>query len=174
MNRPIRETPRAVDYGFRPGRTPLLCCRVVKTPPRARRPRPALPTSAISTVADPPAGTVPHPSDNDNEDAMGPHFILFTPSPGNTPTAPARSDALDDAAELRVADSVARHSRADWKRGQHAEPTCHATIRKSFSAGLQPSHPTSWRSCPRTTVLTCQTSRICRIGVDYTQATTTP
>ena len=40
-----------------------------------------------------------------------------------------RSDALGDAVELRLADSVARYSHADWKREQHAEPTCHATMR---------------------------------------------
>ena len=56
-------------------------------------------------------------------------LLRLTPSPGDTPTAYTRSDALGDAAELRFADSVARYSHADWKREQHAEPTCHATIR---------------------------------------------
>ena len=45
------------------------------------------------------------------------------------PTAYKRSDALGNVAELRFADSVARYSHADWKREQHAEPTCHAMMR---------------------------------------------
>ena len=45
------------------------------------------------------------------------------------PTAPTRSEALGDVAEVRFADSVARYSHADWKREQHAEPTCHAAMR---------------------------------------------
>ena len=66
---------------------------------------------------------------------MGTPPLRLTPSPGDTPTAPTRSDALDNAAvldnaaELRFADSVARYSHADWKREHHVEPTCHATIR---------------------------------------------
>ena len=60
---------------------------------------------------------------------MGAPLLRFTPSSGNTPTTPTRSGAIDDAAKLWFADSVARYSHADWKREQHAEPTCHATIR---------------------------------------------
>ena len=56
-------------------------------------------------------------------------LLRLTPSPGDTPTAHTRQDALGDAAELRFADSVARYSHADWKREQRAETTCHATIR---------------------------------------------
>ena len=60
---------------------------------------------------------------------MGTPLLRLTPSPGDTPTAYTRSDALGNAAELRFADSVARCSHDDWKREQHAEPTCHAMIR---------------------------------------------
>ena len=56
---------------------------------------------------------------------MGTPLLRLTPSPGDTPAAPTRSDA----AELRFADSVARYSHAYWKREQHAEPTCHAMKR---------------------------------------------
>ena len=60
---------------------------------------------------------------------MGIPLLRLTPSPGDMPTAHTRSDALGDAAELRFADSVARYSHVDWKREQHAEPTCHAMMR---------------------------------------------
>ena len=60
---------------------------------------------------------------------IGTPLLRLTSSPGDTPTAHTRSDALGDAAELRFADSVARYSHADWKREQHAEPTCHAMMR---------------------------------------------
>ena len=56
----------------------------------------------------------------------------LTPSPGGTPTAYTRSDALGNAAELRSADSVARYLHDDWKLEQHAEPTCHAMMRYVF------------------------------------------
>ena len=59
---------------------------------------------------------------------MGTPLLRLTPSPGDMSTALTKSDALGDAAELRFADSVARYSHADWKREQHAEPTCHAMM----------------------------------------------
>ena len=60
---------------------------------------------------------------------MGTPLLRLTPSPGDMPTPHTRSDALGDAAELRFTDSVARYSHADWKQGQHAEPTCHGMMR---------------------------------------------
>ena len=59
----------------------------------------------------------------------GTPLLRITPFPGDTWTAHTRSDALGDAAELRFAHSVARYSHDDWKREQHAEPTCHAMMR---------------------------------------------
>ena len=57
-------------------------------------------------------------------------LLRLTPSPGDTPTAYTRSDAFRNTAKLRFADSVARYfSHDDWKREQHAEPTCHAMMR---------------------------------------------
>ena len=120
--------PPAVDYCFRPGGPPRPSSRRVTIPPRARRPRPAPPAAATPTLADPPARTIPLSSDYDHAEPMGTPLLQLTPSPGDTPAAPTRSDALDDAAELRFVDSVARYSHADWKREQHAEPTCHITI----------------------------------------------
>ena len=60
---------------------------------------------------------------------MGTLLLRLTPSLGDTPTSHTKSDALSDAAELRFADSVARYPHADWRREQHAEPTCHAMMR---------------------------------------------
>lgn len=45
------------------------------------------------------------------------------------PTAPTEVDVLCGAAELHFVGSVARHSHADLKREQQAEPTCHVAIR---------------------------------------------
>ena len=60
---------------------------------------------------------------------MGTPLLRLTPSTSDTPTAHTRSDALGNAADLRFADFVARYSHDDWKREQHAEPTCHAMMR---------------------------------------------
>ena len=59
---------------------------------------------------------------------MGTPLLRLTPSPGDTPTAHTRPDALGDAADLRFDDSIARYSHADWKGEQHAEQTCHAIM----------------------------------------------
>ena len=112
-----------------PGAGPQPSSRRVTTPPRDRRPRPAPPVAATPTLADPPARTVPLPSDHGHAEPMGTPLLRLTPPPGETPATLTRSDALGNAAELRFANSVSRYSHADWKRQQHAEPTCHATIR---------------------------------------------
>ena len=59
---------------------------------------------------------------------MGTPVLRLTPSPGETPNAHTRSDALGDAAELRFVDSVARYSHVDLEREQHAEPTLHGMM----------------------------------------------
>ena len=123
------KAPPAVDYGFGPRGAPRPSSRRVTTPPRVPRPRPAPPLAKTPALADSPVRTVPLPSDRDHAEPMGTPLLRLTPSPGETTTAPKRSDALRDAAELWFADSVARYSHADWKREQHAEPTCHAAMR---------------------------------------------
>ena len=60
---------------------------------------------------------------------MGTSLLWLTPSPGDTPTAHTRSDALGYAAELRFVDSVARYSHAGWKQEQNAEQMYHAMMR---------------------------------------------
>ena len=77
---------------------------------------------------------------------MGTPLVRLTPSPGDTPTAYTRSDALGNAAELRFADSVARYSHGDWKREQHAEPTCHAMMR-CVSTGRPSVLPPDFLAC---------------------------
>ena len=121
--------PPAVDYGFGPGGAPRPSSRRVITPPRVPRPRPAPPAAATLALADSPVRAVPLPSDRDHAEPMGTSLLRLTPSPGEMPSVPTRSDALGDAAELRFADSVARYSYADWKREQHTESTCHAAMR---------------------------------------------
>ena len=59
---------------------------------------------------------------------MGIPILRLTPPSDDTPTAPTKLDALGDGAELQLADSVARYSRADWEREEQAEPTCHAAM----------------------------------------------
>ena len=136
----------AVDYGFGPGGPSRPSSRRVTTPPRDRRLRAALPAAATPNLADPPARTVPLPSDHDHAEPLGTPLLRLTPSPGDTPTAPTRWDALHDAAELRFADSVARYSHADWKREQNAEPTCNATIRY-ISIGRPSALPPEFLAC---------------------------
>ena len=68
---------------------------------------------------------------------MGTPLLRLTPSPGDTLPAYTRSGTRGNAAELLFADSVARYSHDDWKREQHAEPTCHAQMRY-VSTGLLP------------------------------------
>ena len=128
------KAPPTADYGFEPIGVPRPTSTRVTTPPRARRPPPAPPASAIATLADPPARTVSLQSDHDHAEPIRTPLLRLTTSPGDTPSTLTRSDALDDAAELRLADFVARYSHADWKREEHAESTCHATIRYIFIA----------------------------------------
>ena len=104
---------------------------------------------------------------------MGTPLIRLTPCSGDTSHAHTRSDDFGDAAELRFADSVARYSHADWKRKQHAEPTCHAMMRCVSTAGHRSCRPTFWRATSRTSVHPSQTLRSWRVRVDYTQPTTT-
>ena len=65
------------------------------------------------------------------------------PPPGDTPTAPTKLDALDDAAELHFPDAVAH---ADWGREQQAEPTCHAAMRY-ITVGRPSALPPDFLSC---------------------------
>ena len=140
------KAPPAVDYGFGPGGAPRPSSRRLATPPRARRPRPAPPAAATPTLADPPVRTVPLPTDHVHAEPMGTSLLRLTPSPGDTPTAHTRPDALDDADELRFADSVARCSHADWKREQPAEPTYHAMMRY-LSLGRPSALPPDFLAC---------------------------
>ena len=139
------KAPPAVDYGFGPGGVPRTSSRRVTTPPRARRPWPAPPAATTPTLADPPARSIPLPSDHDHAEPTGTPLLRLTPPPGDTPATLTRSNALD-AAELRLADSVARFSHADWKRKQHAEPTCHATTRY-ISIGRSSVLPPDFLAC---------------------------
>ena len=119
----------AVDYGFGPGGAPRPSFSRVTTPPRASRSRQAPPAAVIpALLADSPVRTVPLPPDRDHAEPMGIPLLRLTPSSGDMPTAPTGSDALGDAAELRLADSVARYSHTDWNREQHAGPTYYAAM----------------------------------------------
>ena len=123
------KAPPTADYGFGPIGVPRPTSTRVTTPPRVRRAAPAPPAAGFPTLADPPARTVPLQSDHDHAEPIRTPLLRLTTPPGDTPSTRTRSDTLDDAAELRLADSVARVSHADWKRKEHAEPTCDATIR---------------------------------------------
>ena len=92
------------------------------------RPRPGPPTAAAPAPAASSVPTVPIPSDRDRAEPVGTPLLWLTPLLGDTPPAPAKLDALGDAAESQCADSVARYSHADWDREQQTEPTCHAAM----------------------------------------------
>ena len=121
--------PLAVDYGSGPGGAPRPPARSVNTAPRIPRQRPTPSIAATPAPASPPVLSVLIPSDRDHAKPMGTPLLLPTSSPGHRPIAPTRSDAVSNAAELGLADSVARYLHVDWKREQHAEPICHATMR---------------------------------------------
>ena len=79
---------------------------------------------------------------------MGSPLLRLPPPLGDTSPAPAKLDALGDAAELQFADSVARYSHADWAREQQAEPTCHAAMRY-ITIGRPLALPADVMSCYR-------------------------
>ena len=106
-------TPPAIDYGFGPGGAPRPSTRRANTPPRVPRPRPVPPTDASPAPAASPVPPVPTPSDNDRAEPVGTPLLRPTPPLRDTPPAPAKLDALGDAAELQFADSVARYSHAN-------------------------------------------------------------
>ena len=119
----------AVDYGFGPGGAPRPSARRANNPPRIPRPRPGPPTAATPAPTTSSVPTVPIPSDRVGAEPVGTPLLRLTPPLGDTPPAPAKLDALGDAAKLQFADSIARYSHADWERQQQAEPTCHAARR---------------------------------------------
>ena len=121
--------PPAVDYGFGPDGTPRASAR--RHYRHFPRPRPGPPTAAKPA---PPASSVPTvsiQSDRDRGEPVGTPLLRPTPLVDDTTLVPLKLDAPDDAAELQFADSVARYSRADWKREQQAERTDHAAMRYS-------------------------------------------
>ena len=64
------------------------------------RPRPGPPTAATPAPAASSVPTVPIPSDRDRAEPVGTPLLQLTPPLGNTTPAPAKLDALGDAAEL--------------------------------------------------------------------------
>ena len=71
---------------------------------------PTPPVAVTVALVDSPVRTVPLPSNRDHAEHMRTPLLRLTSSPGDTPTAQKRSDALGEAAELRFSDSVARYS----------------------------------------------------------------
>ena len=136
----------AIDYGFGPGGAHRPSARRATTPPRVPRPRPAPSTAATPAPAASPVPTVPIPSDRDRAEPVGTPLLRLTPPLGETTPAPAKLDALGDAAEMQFTDSVARYSHADWEREQQAEPTCHAAMRY-ITIGRPSALPADFLSC---------------------------
>ena len=92
--------PPAVDYGFGPGGAPRPSARRANTPLRIRRPRPGPHTAATPAPAASSVPTAQIPSDRDRAEPVGTLSFGFTPPLGDTPLAPAKLDALGDAAKL--------------------------------------------------------------------------
>ena len=159
-----RQNPPAVDYGFGPGGAPRPSARRANTPPRVPRPRPGPPTAATPAPAASSLPTVPIPFDRDRAEPVGTPLLRHTPPLGDTPPAPAKLDALGDAAKLQFADSVARYSHADWERQQQAEPTCHAT-RRYITIGRPSALPADF--CRATLRTTDRLHRRMRIGAAH-------
>ena len=135
-----------VDYGFGPGGAPRPSARSVNTPPRVPRPRPTPSTAATSAPAASPVPTVSIPPDRDRAEPIGTPLLRLPSTPGDTPTAPTKLDALDDVDELQFAHSVARFSRTGWEREHQVEPTCHAAVR-FITIGRPPALPPDFLSC---------------------------
>ena len=76
-----------------------------------------------------PVSTVSIPSDRDRAEPSGTPLIRLPSTPGDTPTAPTKLEALDDVDELQFTDSIRRFSHANWDREPQAVPTCHASMR---------------------------------------------
>ena len=89
---------------------------------------------------------MPIPSDRDRAEPVGTPLLRLTPPLGDTTPAPAKLDALGDAAEMQFTDSVARYSHADWEREQEAEPTRHAAVRY-ITIGRPSALPADFLSC---------------------------
>ena len=94
-------------------------------------------------------------------------------TPGETPTANTRSDALGKAAKMLLADFAEDYSHADWRREQHAESTCHAMMRYIsivrplvLLPDVLPCYPSQKRPCS-------SDIRCWGVRVDYIQPSTT-
>ena len=94
--------PPAVDYGFEPGGARRPFARRANTPPRVPRPRPGPPTAAIPAPAASSMPTVPIPSERDGAEPVGTLLLRLTPRLSDTPPAPAKLDALVDAAKISL------------------------------------------------------------------------
>ena len=138
--------PPTVDYGFGPGGAPRRYDRRANTLPRVPRSRPAPPTTATPPAAASLVPTVSIPSERDRAEPVRTPRLRLPPPLGDTARAPAKLDALGDAAELQFADSVARYSHADWAQEQNAAPTYHAAMRY-ITIGRPSALPVDLSSC---------------------------
>ena len=86
-------------------------------------------TAATPARAAPPVTAVLISFDHDRAEPIGTPILRPPSTPGDTPAAPTKLDALNDVDELKFADSVARFSHADWERGRQLAPTCLAEVR---------------------------------------------
>ena len=84
--------------------------------------------------------------DSDRAEPVETPLLRLMPPLGDTTLAPAKLDALGDAAELQFADFAGRYCHADWEREQQAEPTCHAVMRY-ITIGRASALPASFLSC---------------------------
>ena len=148
----------AVDYGFGPGGAPRISQTSCNTPASPR-----VPAGSAPTLADPPARTVPLPSDHDHEERTKTSLLRLTHFSGDTPTM------LNCGS--RIPSPVFRFPTGSANSTQSRRATPRYVT--SLSTRRRPCHPTSWHATPRTSFPLCQTSRSLRARVDYIQPTTT-
>ena len=159
------KTPPAVDYSFGPGGGPRPSSRRVTTPPRARRPRPALPAAATPTLAGGPARYHFRPTTTTQSlwELLfhGLRLLLVTRRlhlQGRTPSATLLNcGSLIPSLDIRM--PIGSTNSTQSRRATPRYVT-------SLSAGHRPCHPTSCHATPRTSVPPSQISKSWRVRVD--------
>lgn len=121
--------PPAVEYGLGVSGVSQSSTRRVNTPPPVTRPRPPLAIDTLPAHAASPAPTVYIPFDRDLAEPVGTTLLRLPSLPRVPSFTTAGLDTLGAAAELKLGDSAASYSHADWARERQAESACHAAMR---------------------------------------------
>ena len=144
--------PPTVEYGFGPGEGAQPFARRAITASQLPRPRPTSSTAVTSAPDATPVHTVTIPSNRSRAEPTGIPLLRLPSTPGDTPTAPTKLDALNGVDELQFV-ILSRDFRmptgSENSRLSRRAMTLCAT---SLSAGRRPGHPTYCRLTSRTNI----------------------